>query len=1472
MSKINRIRIMNLNYNGNTIRIDDEIFDLGGESTLLSLRNGGGKTVLVQMVISLFVKKGSRDFADRPFKSYFTTNRPTFLMTEWKLDGGQGFFLVGMMVRKCQTPEENNNEELEMINFTSFYKEPCEGDLDNLPVIEKNHKNRILKGFGDCKKEFESLKKNRSLEFDYYDMSNPSHRRMYFSKLKEYQINHKEWETIIKKVNLKESGLSELFSNAKDEKGLVEKWLLDAVENKLNQEKDKVKEFQKLAYKFIRQYRENESKIKRKENIEQYFEDADEMQKYLQEYEMAQESLELQKSRIGAFIQDVNDRKTFLEQELDRENIESEQLLGKLQGIEHEKISYEIYLLEDKKAELLQDRIASEIRITTSGRAKEDAKKELCRLQCAKLCEEAADFKGSISQLQGKLDILMTEQADSEEERKRLGRILFRYYMNCTELCKNQLAEKEQLFLETEKKKQEYIGCYEKTMDEKEEFYGKIKELEAAIQSFDNRESEFNQRFSSNFFRNILGEYEEGSLELCEKSFQDEWTELNVLLTKLSERHLSLKTEEEKLGRKSEELSVSKAQCKYELEQLIQSQKTMMREKERRSLIMRYASAPESEFDNRVLLTERLDRKVEELERIKDEYKEKQKDDEREYENLAQGRVVELPENVLKYFEELGIEPVYGMTWLKKNGRSTKENQKLAANNPFLPYSIILGKNEIQKLEKAEKGVYTNFPIPVIMREELETALTETDSAFLKLDKINFLVMFNRHLLDEKELEKLLKEKQKRIEEWKEKIKIKQSETAEYRSYRNEIENQTFSLALIQENEEQIKKKRAEQEHINGEYLECRKGKKKNAEEQIKVNEQIESTRTLRGRTEIRNQEYQNFKSAYQKYLEDRQTKLRFEQKRKEAEKRAEKYKSDRENAEEKLADLREMKNRLEQKLAGYQSELILFEPYRKEYCQEEECEKETEQEEDFDYEAARVKYISLTEGISASISDLTQSLKTEKERYEKKKRELKRANKYDFSEQEYALISWSEEQAERLDKNIHKAEQAENAANEDNNRLEKEITRLETLAEETRKRLLEKTGGTILWDRELIVNTDFEARLKLTGYEREKKLKEIKQIYLCLEAFCSTWDVMAEYMDFTVNHEVERQPLEHISREELNKYQGMLRRGLKERENERNEQREAFEAVIRRLAGKEIYQEDSFKKCFDNLLGLTENVYNAKTQLGITRASYENMLEKLKVDLENIDRERKNIEEVFLEYVKDIDDGMRRIDKNSSIPVRGKSVKMLQILVPKWEDYKELYQIKMSDYIETLIRRGMEAVENSQNIEELLGKLITTKRLYDEVVGIGNIDIRLYKIEAEREVPISWAEVSANSGGEGFLSAFVILSSLLSFMRRDETDLFAAGEEGKVLIMDNPFAQTNAEHLLKPLMDMAKKTNTQLICLSGLGGDSIYNRFDNIYVLNIINSGLRQGMQYLKSKHMKGDDIKMVELSQFQVEQIELF
>ena len=107
--------------------------------------------------------------------------------------------------------------------------------------------------------------------------------------------------------------------------------------------------------------------------------------------------------------------------------------------------------------------------------------------------------------------------------------------------------------------------------------------------------------------------------------------------------------------------------------------------------------------------------------------------------------------------------------------------------------------------------------------------------------------------------------------------------------------------------------------------------------------------------------------------------------------------------------------------------------------------------------------------------------------------------------------------------------------------------------------------------------------------------------------------------------------------------------------------------------------------------------------------------------------------------------------------------------------------------------------------------------------------------------------------------------------MRREDTDLFFDREEGKVLLMDNPFAQTNATHLLKPLMDVAKKNNTQLICLTGLGGESIYNRFDNIYVLNLMSSGIQKDVQYVKGEHIKGEEgILTIRSSQVKVEDMD--
>ena len=306
MSKIQAVRLINVNYNNNAIRVSDECLHLNGESTLLSLRNGGGKSVLVQMMLAPFVHKRYRDAKDRSFESYFTSSKPSFILVEWVLDGRAGYVLTGMMVRRSQESGEGSGENLEMINIISEYKEPCIQDIHHLPVVEKRKKEMILKNFAACRQIFETYKKDRSMNFFYYDMTNAAQSRQYFDKLMEYQIHYKEWETIIKKVNLKESGLSELFADCRDEKGLVEKWFLDAVESKLNKERNRMKEFQTILEKYVGQYKDNQTKIKRRDIICAFKEEAEGIRERAEDYFEKTEEVKRQENLVAHFIAELN--------------------------------------------------------------------------------------------------------------------------------------------------------------------------------------------------------------------------------------------------------------------------------------------------------------------------------------------------------------------------------------------------------------------------------------------------------------------------------------------------------------------------------------------------------------------------------------------------------------------------------------------------------------------------------------------------------------------------------------------------------------------------------------------------------------------------------------------------------------------------------------------------------------------------------------------------------------------------------------------------------------------------------------------------------------------------------------------------------------------------------------------------------------------------------------------------------------
>ena len=68
MSKIRAVRLININYNHDANRISDETMHFNGESVLISLQNGGGKSVLVQMLCAPFVAEAFPELQGAAFR------------------------------------------------------------------------------------------------------------------------------------------------------------------------------------------------------------------------------------------------------------------------------------------------------------------------------------------------------------------------------------------------------------------------------------------------------------------------------------------------------------------------------------------------------------------------------------------------------------------------------------------------------------------------------------------------------------------------------------------------------------------------------------------------------------------------------------------------------------------------------------------------------------------------------------------------------------------------------------------------------------------------------------------------------------------------------------------------------------------------------------------------------------------------------------------------------------------------------------------------------------------------------------------------------------------------------------------------------------------------------------------------------------------------------------------------------------
>ncbi len=1462
MSRLNASRIVNLSYNKNTMRINNEVFEFGGESTLMSLRNGGGKTVMVQMLLAPFVRK--RNLKDRTFTDYFSTASPTYIMTEWLLDNNSGYVLIGMGIKKkAYTADEENRQELDIVAFVHEYKSGNDYDIHNIPIIDQTDSGIRIKPLGEVKKLFEELSGKRRFAFDYYELNNDIQRKRYYERLKEFRIHQKEWEGIIQKINTKESGLSELFSKSKTITALVNDWFLPAIEDKLNDQGNRIRSFQQILNKFILQLKENEGKLELKKGIEEFREYSDKIL-------ITADELEAMQKNVKGIENDIANLYKYLHQQLGllaEEKVELEASVNDIEKellrIEYEKLSYDYHQLlaqiQMQKTEI--DKADAEIASLSVENAR--ISKEIGRLKCSKLYNDYVNTSKEILELENILESLMKSDEENRIAIHNIGYSLNMSYSSKVAESEKALNEKQCLIDHANKKLEELKQIKEEKNSTEQDIREEIGAIRAKQDSFLRHEDRFRSKYNDFLiYRNIIDEYDEEALELYRAKLQ------------ILKKQYSANKHQTEAGKAEAEYAIREknAELKLIFEKKLNKQNNVNDRKARLQKmeeecseirkLLRYCNINEERLFDKDHILKELDSKIGQLKQNEDDLQREADKLGHVLEMYESGKNIKLPDDFEKKLDEHDIPLLYGLAWLKRQTISIEQKLELIKRNPFLPYAIIMDSDRIRVLREERLDIFTSLPIPIVDKNRLgESLKVEVVNNMYSLENVSFYMAFNEKLLDEEELKLIINGLKRDIDKIISEKRIKAEEIRKYTVDRDNVVRFSVTKATLKSLRDEIDTFESECTSLEQRY-EATVNEINGLEAKIKsYTATLEELKTAMDKITIQIDELESFAQDYSEYKN-----------RKIKEKALLKVKS---NLEKERKELINNEKQWTNSLDILKSELFTMSYEHSAYLKKLHAYKGYTEGSFIkkDIEELEAEFKASNEAFGLEVEEYNKFLANANIRFELIQKDLAKCQKqYDLIESEYKSCIYDTNKEELLEKSLSIILKDINDKHTYRRSIEIKAVRLETKAEGQLKDIERFCQQNCPVSVAEIVSLDFVGRKKVKDADRKACLEAMKVNETSMRQLAASTDKLEAFKGAVL---IEDQQLE-ISYNEIEAFREKLVKEHRVSKGEENSKLLTLSDRCNELAVDFNYRTEAyFKNTIDTLMEVKQKPEDIKQILLTVKDIHQRTMLQLQSDLNRITEEQELIISSLLDYTREIYDHMSTIDDNSTIKIEEKPYKMLSISQPDWQN--ELYILKLRDFLDKIISDCKSYLDSGKSIDDTLEKEIATAKLYDYIVGINNVDIKLRKIETSKVVPISWNEVAQNSGGEGFVSAFIILVCMLSYMRREDDALVNTKEEGKVLIMDNPFAQTNAEHLLKPLMDIAKKYNTQLICFTGLGGDSIYNRFDNIYVLNLYDSKLHQGLQVMESEHKKGEDITQLSSSRFlmrneRYEQLSLF
>lgn len=1458
MPSINRIRVNNVKYNFGTQQYDDFTMRMYGRNTLYDLANGGGKSILMLLLLQNLIPNCTLD-EKQPIEKLFRTgsgNTTIHSLIEWKLDEpdireGYRYLTTGFCARKAKDSpdEEEGGREIaavEYFNYCIFYRDYNESDIINLPLV-KDGERVSFTGWRNYLKELG--RRDMKLEVQVFDRKGE-----YQRFISRYGLYESHWE-IIRGINKTEGHVRTYFeTNYRTARKVVEDLLIEEIIEKAYQVKiDKDDSSQDMAHTLL-EIKDKLVELSRKK-------------REIADYDRQTELLHVLEARVSAFLElyenqgkqsaniaDVcvtgstiakSSEEKMKQLELQREEQQAQMKQGR--------IAWES--LKIKRDQLKYDHLLEEIQSIKEDIKREEAGLETCRqeLNRKESMNDYLDYwrdKALKEEQEAVIEASLHQNEDQLLELRKLAHLKKRRDDEALSELRSALTMEEQVFREAEQK-------VDRLKEQERET-----EIALAVTGHDWQKSEEGYQEDIKAAQELRSRLNLGSLlneedllqeqEHRQKQLDDEIQALGEALDRFQQNYY---TESRNIERLEADLQEQEAE-------LLRLEDTDREYREQTGKLKRMleiyggrAEGKSTEWmrdeDISALIQNINYRYLENIALISGR-KADVAAKTRRLRQLEEGRLIAPTEAVekAKYYIESrhGMNVVFGMDYLA--GQPEEKRRQLIAAHPLLPYGLLV--EDFQPLDTDQKLRELNLGdgfVPVFNASLLEQIHTKDEN-----DCIMYLQRGYQAFLSPEILEQELQRQQEELRELNAELDRLEEINGTYQ------EDSAFvtglqGIAIVDIEEKKLK------------LQDAIRGRKTSLEERKKGYKGLEEE------WNTAKQQLGEKQKEYYQLIEDRGTldalvslskKINSEERKQKKNKaECERLQALQNRYQKELYQWRaacsDSSHRLQTLRAQAKQRLADWEAYYKEYYKEEavsDKDKTKLLEEwaafsDLELDAKFKALKTVFEKTTIVLEDKKKLISTLQASMEKALKSIGKRNgsieDLEQLRQEHKLYAVDEQDLELLSTELSRLSLLVDSLRHDMAHKQKKADRLEGSIDQAILTLEERFGA---YEAPSVSEEEAEAAI----LEAEQALKRLKQEFQDSEQeyqhYSREYTVMLDlYKDVKRIVEtngislqdanvlmVGKERLREVFEDSLLSYD-KSNKALERAKNELQRYKSQTAQALAELQSFELSQTIS------NEVGIPKD-YGEARQLRESLSSIISVIdlekERIEQGIEDMQFIKANFEKQCIQRCQDVKNELEKLPKLSRILLEEEPIQMVGLTIPYVKE--EFVSQRMSDYIDDVVKGADQFQNNNERIKYIRSRLELKKLFSVIVTDMNNIRLTLYKRERMKEQSryLRYEEAVGSTGqSQGIYIQFLV--SIIHYI----SGIYSPNGENdklmKTIFIDNPFGAAKDVYIWEPIFALLKTNHVQLIVPARGATPAITARFDVNYILGQQMVGKRQ-------------------------------